>query len=255
MREKQTGKMLADYHLETFLQCPYKFYHRFVIGKKLSEYSWRQAVQNSVNLIVHQFYSLPPNARSKIAALRLIHQYWDQIPLHLFQDKAHYYTILAKITDHLLQALGKRKVDSSPLFLYDQFQTSIEEINVSIKFEVGNWDERSFTVSKYLLDADDSMVKLYTYLTILFSNRAFGMLPEKVEVITLLDGSHFEFYPEQSDVQLARKYFNELKDSIRTPQKYTTIGSSKDCSQCAFEDGCNFKNEARVEEKKSGYLH
>ncbi|MCM3572363.1 hypothetical protein M3172_04125 [Mesobacillus subterraneus] len=122
MREKPTGKLLADYHLETFLQCPYKFYHRFVTGKKLS----------------------------KVALLRLIQQYWGHIPLHLFQDKAQYYTILAKMTDHLLQALTKKEIDSSPLFLYEQFQTTIEEINVSLKFEIGNWSDRSFTVSKFL---------------------------------------------------------------------------------------------------------
>ncbi|MBT2663208.1 PD-(D/E)XK nuclease family protein [Bacillus sp. ISL-45] len=255
MREKQTGKLLADYHLETFLQCPYKFYHRFVTGKKLSEYSWRQVVQNSVNLIVHQYYSLPHGARSKIAVLRLIQQYWDQIPLHLFQDKAHYYTTLAKITDHLLQALANREIESSPLFLYDQFQTSIEEINVSIKFEVGNWSDRSFTVTKYLLDADDSMVKLYTYLTILFSNSAFGVLPEKVEIITLLDGTLFQYNPEENDVQLAKAYFNELKENIRKPKEYTNIVSSQNCSQCVFEDDCNFKNELRDEKKNSGYLH
>lgn len=125
MREKHTGKLLADYHLETFLQCPYKFYHQFVIGKKFNEYGWRQVVQHSVNLIVHKYYSLPPNARSNIAVLRLIQQYWDQITLHLFWDKAQYYTVLAKITDNLLEALTKREIDSSPLFLYEQFQTSI----------------------------------------------------------------------------------------------------------------------------------
>ncbi|WP_226641478.1 PD-(D/E)XK nuclease family protein [Mesobacillus subterraneus] len=254
MREKQTGKLLADYHLETYLQCPYKFYHRFVAGKKLKEYSWRQVVQNLVNLIVHQYYSLPPNARSKVAVLRLIQQYWSQIPLHLFQDKAQYYTILAKLTDHLLQALTKKEIDNSPLFLYEQFQTSIEEINVSLKFEVGNWSDRSFTVTKFLVDADDSMAKLYTYLTILFSHTAFGMLPEKVEVITLLDGHHFQYSPAETDVQLAKAYFTELKENIRKPQEYTHIVSPQNCSHCVYEVECNFKNEVR-DDQKTGYFH
>ncbi|GAM12390.1 hypothetical protein [Mesobacillus selenatarsenatis] len=250
MREKQTEKLLTDYHLETFLECPYKFYHRFVVGKKISEYSWREAVQNSVNLIVHQYYSLPTKARSKVTVLRLIQQYWDQIPLHLFQDKAHYYTILAKTTDHLLQSLTSREIKSSPLFLYEQFQTSLDEINVSIRFEVGNWSDRSFTVSKYLLEADESMVHLYTYLTILFSNQAFGMLPEKVEVITLLDGKHSQYYPDENDVQLAKAYFNELKENISRPKEYF-----KDCNECVFEHGCSLKNDIKVVEKKPGYLH
>ncbi len=255
MREKLTGKLLADYHLETFLQCPYKFYHRFVTGKKLSEYSWHQVVQNSVNLIVRQYYSLPPNSRSKVALLRLIQQYWGHIPLHLFQDKAQYYTILAKMTDHLLQALTKKEIDSSPLFLYEQFQTTIEEINVSLKFEIGNWSDRSFTVSKFLVDAGDSMVKLYTYLTILFSHTAFGLLPEKVEVITLLDGHHFQYFPVENDVQLAQAYFNELKENIKKPQEYTHIVLTQNCSQCVFDAECSFKNDVKDEIKESGYLH
>jgi hypothetical protein len=255
LREKHTGKLLADYHLETFLQCPYKFYHQFVIGKKFNDYGWRRVVQNSINLIVHRFYSLPPNGRSKVAILRLIQQYWDHVPLHLFHDKAHYYTILAKITDHLLQALTIKETKSSPLFLYDQFQTSIEEINVSIRFEVGNWSNHSFTVSKFLVEADESMVKLYTYFTILFSHNAFSMLPEKVEVITLLDGKHYQYFPNENDVQLAKDYFNELKENISKPREYGNIISLKDCTKCVFEGNCSFKDEIRKDDNRGGLLH
>ncbi|MCM3572364.1 hypothetical protein M3172_04130 [Mesobacillus subterraneus] len=99
------------------------------------------------------------------------------------------------------------------------------------------------------------MVKLYTYLTILFSHTAFGLLPEKVEVITLLYGHHFQYFPVENDVQLAQAYFNELKENIKKPQEYTHIVSTQNCSQCVYDAECSFKNDVKDETKEPGYLH
>lgn len=239
-------KTLTDYHLEAFLKCPYKFYYQFILGKRKEERKWRQIVQLSVNKIVHDFYKMPLKERHTLTALKLIQHYWNRIPLQLFEDKTHYYTVLAKVTDRLLNTLTNIDENSSPLFLYEKFHTFVEEMNIdiSITFEVGEWGKNTFSIKKFLVEADDSLVKLYTYLTILFTRKAFGMLPEKIEVVSLVDGGNYVFHPCEADIPEAMSYLDFLKEHIQKPEDYVKMESARQCSECIFHNNCGFKDES-----------
>ena len=236
-------KTLTDYHLEAFLKCPYKFYYQFIQGKRKDENKWREIVQLSVNKVVHEFYKMPLKQRNTLTALKLIQHNWNMIPLQLFEDKAHYYTILAGVTDHLLKSLTEN-VSSSPLFLYEKFNIFVEEINIdiSLTFEVGEWEKDAFSIKKFLVEADESLVKLFTYLTILFSHKAFSMLPEKIELVSLLDGRNYVFYPTEADIPKALAYLDFLKEHIQKPQDYIKLESARECKDCMFQINCGFKD-------------
>ena len=63
-----------------------------------------------------------------------------------------YYIVLAKLTDHLLQFVERDDSQTPPLFLYEKFQTYMEELGVhmSLTLEVGEWSTESFVIKNML---------------------------------------------------------------------------------------------------------
>lgn len=246
-------KTMTDYHLETFIRCPYKFYYQFILGKKNGELTWRQMVQFSVNNIVCDYYRLPVREQNKLNLLKLIDHYWEPIHIGLFENKIEYYLVLAKVTDHLLHFLSTEEIIHPPLFLYEKLHTSVEEISttIALTFEVGEWTKNAFIIKKYLLDADESMVTLYSYLTVIFSHKAFGVLPEKIELLSLIDGKQHVLCPTEHDVAEGFKYLEFMKSHLQTPDRYFKSNSIKECVKCTFINQCGFDEGQKKGEGKS----
>lgn len=246
-------KTLTDYHLETFIRCPYKFYYQFILRKNNGELKWRQMVQFSVNKTVCEYYRLPVKEQNKLNLLKLIEQNWLPINIGLFENKIHYYTILAKVTDRLLSFLTAEKTSQPPLFLHEKLQTSVDEIstNISLTFKVGEWSKNSFIIKKYLLEADESMVKLFNYLTIIFSYKAFGVLPEKIELLSLFDGKHHVFCPTEHDVAEGLIYLEFMKAHIQKPDHYLKTDLNQECTECSYKRHCDYNENQLVNKSNS----
>jgi len=59
-RQQQISiETITDYHLESFIRCPYRFYYHHVLSVNSSQVKWRQVVQYIVNQTVYHFYKLP----------------------------------------------------------------------------------------------------------------------------------------------------------------------------------------------------
>lgn len=245
-------KTLTDYHLEAFISCPYKFYYQYILSKNHSPFHWRQEVQKSINLIIKEYYSLPITKQNKICLLHLIDQNWRNIKMNIFDDQIHYYTVLAKVTDYLLQSLTPKK--NPPLFLFEKLHTFVEEIEteLSLTFDIGEWSNDAFMIKKYLLDTDESMIKVFQYLITVFSFKAFGVFPEKIEIISLLQGEKFTFYPNEQEFSKGLIYLDFIKDSIKKSEYYWNK-ESDECSKCHLNKQCNLMNFRDKKSKKSLY--
>lgn len=239
-------KTLTDYHLETFIRCPYKFYYQFILGKNNGGRTWRQLVQSFVNKTVCEYYRLPFEEQNKLYLLKLIDQNWLPITAGVFENKIHYYTVMAKVTDHLLSFLTEEKTPQPPLFLYEKLKTSVDEIStdISLTFEVGEWSKNSFIIKKYLLDADERLAKLFCYLTIAFSHKAFGVLPERIELLSLIDGKKHVLCPTEHDVAEGIAYLEFMKTHIQNPDDYLRTDSNQECAECPYKRYCgNHENQ------------
>ncbi|QOR68051.1 hypothetical protein IM538_07945 [Cytobacillus suaedae] len=232
---------ITDYHLESFIRCPYRFYYQHVLSVKTSKIKWRQAVQFIINQVVHKFYQLPFEEQHKLSALKLIESLWSIISSSIFDTKYHYYQVLAKTTDHLLQFLSARVSQTPPIFLYKKLSTYIEELEtqLSLTFDVSEWSEKSFTIKKFLLEADEEMIHLYNHLLVVFSYKAFGKLPEKIEVVTLLKGETFTYSPSVDDLVKGITYLKYMKNVLLEPTDYERkYANNDDCISCPFTQQC-----------------
>lgn len=250
MNEKEMHvqiQTMTDQHLETFIRCPQRFYYQFLLKEKAHTfYSWEEAVQQVINQIVYRFYLLPIEKRCTHNLLLLIQEHWKKLSVNQFESKIHYYTTLAKVTDHLLQFLNDGLPKKKPIILYEKLSTYIDEIEarVSILFEVVDGEKHSFRIKKFITSLDQPMSDLFFHLITVFSKKAFQALPEVIEVYSLLDGKKHTYKPRDEDISSGLNYLQLLKGFVEQPSRYTKAALR--CEQCPFLKKC---------EKADGYVN
>ncbi|PGT76573.1 hypothetical protein [Bacillus sp. AFS040349] len=224
---------LTDEHLESFIKCPYKIYYQHTLEGKDGDIRWKQVVQLLINQVVQAYYQLPVKEQTKLRAFKLIDHYWSKVSLRYFQSKEKYYMILAKTTDYLLQFLSTKNNEMPPLMLYEKLYTYMKglEIQFSITLELVEWSTKSFTIKKFLVEADQELIELYTHLLAVFSYEAFGILPERIEIFSLMEGEVFVTTTSVEDISKGVLYLEYMKDLFQN-------GSMSDCVNCPFTDRC-----------------
>lgn len=252
-------KTMTDYHLESFIRCPYKFYYQHVLLLNPSEAKWKQVIQYVVNQVVQNYYQLPFDAQNKLNAMKLIDKYWKKLSPQLFKSKEHYYLVLAKTTDHLLQFLPMKSKQMPPIFLYEKLNTYIEELEaqLSLTFELAEWSTESFKIKKMLVEVDEELIQLYLHLMVVFSNKAFGKLPEKIEILTLLEGKKYTFSPTMNNVSQGIMYLKYMKNLLQNPNDYSKTNSLIECNNCPFTHKCKYSQESfkRIRRPNEKFLH
>lgn len=235
-----TVKALTDHHLEEYLRCPYKFYISHIRKIRKTKNDWRHVVQHAVNRIIQEYYQLHVEGRSSSKVLGLIEKHWN-VNVRFFDSKVHYYMILAKATDYLLQWLNHYKSIYPPVFLFEKFSTSIEElqINLSITFQIGEWSKKSFIIKKVLVDDNEGIIQSYKNLTIVFCQQAFQTIPERIEIYCLSTGQTYIFYPKSDDVKSGMQYLTLIKNLLGESKNYIKTNSIQECNSCPFKDSCH----------------
>jgi hypothetical protein len=233
-------KSMTVENLKDFIRCPYKFYYQF-IEKKKRPLDWRQMVQQVVNQVVYSYFQLPLDQRHSTNVLSLIERHWSKIPLRLFDSRIHYYLVAAKITDYLMQHLTAETETRPPLFLFEKFKTHIQEMDVdlSLTFDVAEWSSSSFVVKKYLVEANEEMLKLYFLLTVVFSEKVFQKIPERIDVITLLDGKKHTFFPTEENIEEGISYLQLLKHLLSDSASLNRVYNEEECPSCPFQSVCD----------------
>ncbi len=179
-----SNRILAD-----FMRCPYRFYWKNLRKKGGAQTEWREVVQYIVNQVIQDFYQSPVEKRSAFQILHLIENHW-RIGIDLFGSKQEYYTVLAKVTDHLMQYLHRSEGLYPPLFLNEKINVYSEELQtqLSTSIQVSHWTNKTYNIKKYLVTDEQSVIDLYKHFMIVFSYEAFQVLPEYIEVVSLIHG-------------------------------------------------------------------
>ncbi|KON87728.1 hypothetical protein AF332_13385 [Sporosarcina globispora] len=233
-------RTMTDQNLTDFIRCPYKFYYTH-IEKKKHPLGWRQAIQHIINKVVSSYFQLPKNQRTPANVLQLIDQYWGRLELGMFDTKLQYYMAAAAITDGLMTNLSSESDIAQPLFLYEKFKMNLKELDVdlSLTFDVAEWQQDSFIVKKFLVDADVQMLELYCHLTVVFSEKVFGIRPARIEVMTLIDGEKHVFNPDTDSLEAGLNYLQLMKNLLEDTQQFSDMYNVNECPACPFQGVCD----------------
>ncbi|KAA9021590.1 hypothetical protein [Niallia endozanthoxylica] len=235
-----TVKTIAYDYLKSFIKCPYPFYYQHLLSFDSRQVTWKQAVQSVINHVIGDYQQLPMHAQNQVSILELIDQYWKRVNPLLFESKVDFYLVLAKTTDHLLQFLSQKSSVNPSLFLFGKFECLNEELekSLSLTIEVGEWSAQSFTIKKFLLEAEEELIHLYKLLLAVFSYLTLGKLPEKIEIITLLDGDCHTFSPTMRHVKEGTEYLQYMKNFFQHPKSSTHTKPQTEYISCPFTNKC-----------------
>jgi hypothetical protein len=153
--------------------------------------TWQQDVKNVIRSVMIEYYHAAPSLRSPFYMLKLMETYRQLLHPHLFESPIHYYTVLAKITDHLLQFFtSSEEVQRSPFLLFEQavyrHWKRYQKTHVDIDFAYK--DDGTYTVRKLLLEDNQRLVQHYTQIAPAACRQTFGFFPKRIEFWSLLTG-------------------------------------------------------------------
>ena len=121
-------------------------------------------------------------------------------------------------------------------------------VQIALTFEVGEWSAKSFVIKKYVVDANEEMLALCKKLTAVFSHKAFGVLPEKIEIVNLIEGTRHSYAPKEQDMIEGMDDLYRMKEMLQQPEHYT---DRTFCSECI---GCAFRIDCKVDEVQEGLV-
>lgn len=155
------------------------------------EQNWKQTVEKVAKRIIFHYYQASPSFRSASLILQLIDRYWRHLDQHLFDSPVHYYTVLAKTTDHLLQFLHPT-VDCFLLFERIEYGTKWTKMYVEI--DMAYYDHGICAIRKFLLEEDESFYSRYVSRAVAVCESQLGVVPNKIEFCSLLTGERKVIY-------------------------------------------------------------
>ncbi|QPA30462.1 hypothetical protein [Thermaerobacillus caldiproteolyticus] len=155
---------------------------------------WQQVVERAVQNIIIQYYQAAPSLRSVSFILTLVEKQWKHIKQNVFDSPLHYYTVLAKTTDHLLQFLHPLfEKQCSPLLLFERIKCKSKWRKTYVDIDMAYIDNGEWIIRKFLLEEDETFCRHYKQMILTACPQKFGFLPRKIEFCSLLNGTrHIE---------------------------------------------------------------
>jgi len=156
--------------------------------------NWKQAVEGVVKQIIFHYYQASPSLRSASFILRLTDRYWKTLDERLFDSPVHYYTVLVKMIDHLLQFL-QPAIDC--FLLFERVEYGAKWMKKRIEIDMAYNDKGKCVIRKFLLEADEAVCSRY-FACVVAACRDLGIALSKVEFYSLLTGERKDVYVDVS---------------------------------------------------------
>ncbi|MBB5326269.1 hypothetical protein HNQ34_003403 [Anoxybacillus tepidamans] len=150
---------------------------------------WQQAVEETLKRVIIQYYQNPPSLRSASLILQLVDRYWGHMNRNLFDSPVHYYTVLAKTTDHLLRFLNPAvDLNLSPFLLFERIEYGTKRTKTYVDIDVAYHHHEFCTIRKFVWQEDESFYLHYTRSAVNACEGRFGIRLKKIEFCSLLTG-------------------------------------------------------------------
>lgn len=176
------------------------FFHNAL--EEINVSNWLYDVQKAVNEVVATVYKRTKEERTASKILELMTFVWRKINVSLFPSQKEYYTIILKITDHLLQFLLNDKESLPAVCNFERYAIHFEEMELSfcVTMDLVLWSKSSYVTKKYLVSVDEDFLANYWSVMHICTLAAFQQLPAKMEVCDLITGKCYEHFPSTNTI-------------------------------------------------------
>ncbi|PPQ47792.1 hypothetical protein C5G87_16885 [Paenibacillus peoriae] len=208
--------LLRDYQLEEMWRTPQPI--RQSQRKRGREgWNWRQRVQYAIGHALNEYFGMEVEVRREVPVQYVLEKWWPK-QSDSFESLFHYWDVKNKVSGELSKICGLNNDLLVPVMLYEQFCTSVPELEVNISLIVqAAWqlsaEADSLLIQKYIVDYNPNVISTFQHMTNVFCYYAFGALPQLIEVYCLLEGKKVRFIPGPASLQQSLDYVRLLRDS------------------------------------------
>ncbi|MBW7476870.1 hypothetical protein K0T92_19315 [Paenibacillus oenotherae] len=201
-------RLIEDYKLEELLRYPYRYGSGQGKPRRQYDVNWKQLAQYAVSYVIEDFYRLPPNSRTIDRLKGLIENRWTNRG-YKFDSSHHFAQVKSAVTANLVKILaqGERR-ELQPIISFEQWGTYIPALDLNLTMilqtvfpEAGSADGRAYSIQKYMVDADEEVIHAFRHMAAVFGQSAFGRAPERIDVISMLDGKQYRFCPDERSLE------------------------------------------------------
>lgn len=220
--EEELGhEQMRDEEIEQFIRCS-GCYYRICSGSH--DMSWRQLAQQSIDRVVNAYYNRPKEARTQAFVMDHVEQIWTD-DVDKFNSVHHYRQVKRISTKYLMQYLESGFEDNALVMRSEPLSVYVKELDLelSMMFHLIEWTESSFLIRKFFVTDEPEVIKAFIHMSIVFSHLAFGRLPDRIEVFSLLSGKSYDVIPDPNHVQQSLDYLRLLIGTMREGAEARTL--------------------------------
>lgn len=204
---------LEDYKLEELLRSPHR--ENEPVNRDVT---WKQLAQYAASQCLNEFYALPIKARTELSITAIIERRWSN-RYYKFHSNEHYLQIKQKVISHLTAFLTGEFRTCEPIVRFEQLSTYVPSMDLELSqiFQLIIEDASAvngYTVQKYVIDEQEATVSTFFHMTTVFCAHAFEALPATIEVLSLLSGNRFIYYPDDSTLRESLDYMRLAKSLL-----------------------------------------
>ncbi|MDU0199612.1 hypothetical protein ACYEXS_02125 [Paenibacillus sp. MAH-36] len=204
-----TMQVLADYQLERWIRS-----HTQVIGKdRPDEPDWKQLTQYAAYHAINEWYSLPLKSRTFLTLTKLFERRWTN-KFRKFDSLGCYGDVKRSVLMHLYKALTGINAVDCPLMLFESSNVWVEELNLGLSMimQVMEPTKDSFVIHKYMMEENDAAVQMFFHMTVVYCYKAFGKMPERLQVWNMMNGKQYRMNPEDMDLSSSMDYLKLVSE-------------------------------------------
>ncbi|OCT15545.1 hypothetical protein A8709_15835 [Paenibacillus pectinilyticus] len=204
-----TIQVIADYEVERWL-------HTLSLedqARTSEDPDWQQLTQYAAYHAINGWYSLPVASRSLLALTQLFERKWTN-KVSKFGSEATYREVKHRVLTHLYDVLRSDSALEWPHLLFESIDVWMEELQMGLSMiiQVMAPSEKSFVIHKYVMDDGAASLALFTHMSIVFCHKAFGVMPEALQIVNLMSGMQQRIETKDFIVEQSIDYIRLVKD-------------------------------------------
>lgn len=217
-----TMQILTDYQLESWIRSSSQEGR----SDRSDDPDWKQLTQYAAYHAINDWYSLPVQSRTFERLTKQFERRWTN-KFRKFQSKAFYMDVKAMVLAHLHEALTSENAVEWPIMLFESSDVWVEELDLGLSmiFQVMENTQDSFVIHKYMMEDNEAAAQLFGHMTVVFCHKAFGRLPERLQLFNMLNGKSYRIELEEMDVTKSMDYLRLVKEVY--------LETSKGCPCCS----------------------
>ncbi|MDR6884808.1 hypothetical protein [Bacillus sp. 3255] len=219
-----TMQILTDYQLESWIRSS----SPEGCSDRSDEPGWKQLTQYAAYHAINDWYSMPAALRTCEYLTKQFEGRWTN-KCRKFESKAFYMDVKARVLAHLYDQLTDENAVQRPIMLFESSDVWVEELELGLSMivQVMACEQGSFVVHKYVMEDNEAAAQLFGHMTVVFCHKAFGRLPERLELFNMLNGKQYRIGMEEMDVGKSMDYLRLVKDVYMETNKGCPCCSSR----------------------------